>query len=102
MKNKPDIKHLTIEQLRKQGWKVYVSHSLDARHDNNGNRIRDTYMTHIVITDRAGNSAQGIAYSHPKDQPNRKLGNKIALGRALHEWHNENYCELPACIAQKI
>ena len=89
MHNKPDIKHLTIEQLRKQGWKVFVRHN-------------SQYHTEIFLTDRVGNTSKGIAVCHDKDHPNRKLGNKIALGRALHNWQHEKYCELPIDIPAKI
>jgi hypothetical protein len=82
----------TIQELRKCGWKVAVMHGTDVRHDKNNMQINDTHITHIIITDYQGNHAQGFSYSHPQDNYNRKLGNKIALGRAMKNWENRNFC----------
>lgn len=65
---KPNI---TIEGLRKTGFKVMVIHSLD--------------VTTIYVTDPHGNTARGQAICHEDENYNRKLGNKIALGRAMKD-----------------
>lgn len=64
----------TIYQLRKQGFKVRVIHSTE----EDGQRV-----TKIEVTSPEGLSGWGTSYCHPKDGYNRKLGNTIALGRAL-------------------
>lgn len=63
---KPNI---TIQGLRKTGFKVIVIHSFDT--------------TTIFVTDTKGNTSMGQSICHEGDCYNRKLGNKIALGRAL-------------------
>lgn len=63
---KPNI---TIEGLRKIGYKVMVIHSLE--------------VTTIYVTNLDGITARGQSICHVGDNYNRKLGNKIALGRAL-------------------
>lgn len=74
---------LTIEKLRKQGWKVLVYHF-------------SSYHTEIIITDPYNiGHAKGVAVCHYKDQPNRKMGNIIAVGRAMKNWKNKNFCALP-------
>jgi hypothetical protein len=63
---KPNV---TIEGLRKTGFKVMVIHSMD--------------VTTIYVTDLHGNTARGQSICHEDENYNRKLGNKIALGRAI-------------------
>lgn len=63
---KPNI---TIEGLRKTGYKVMVVH--------------DEGVTTIFLTNLDGFTAMGQSVCHVGDNFNRKLGNKIALGRAI-------------------
>jgi hypothetical protein len=68
-------KHIpTIHELRKTGYKVRVLH---------GYQLEGREGTKIEITSPEGSTAWGISYCHPKEGNNRKMGNKIALGRAL-------------------
>jgi hypothetical protein len=70
----------TIHQLRCNNYKVFVNH------DEKGN-------TRIVLTNPNGNHAEGEARKDTRDRFNRKLGNKIALGRALSNLEKGNYIE---------
>lgn len=63
---KPNI---TIEGLRKIGYKVMVIH--------------DGGVTTIFLTNLDGFTSMGQSACHVGDNYNRKLGNKIALGRAI-------------------
>jgi hypothetical protein len=83
------MKNPTIEQLRKNGWKVFVKH-------------KSAFHTEIFLTDTEGNTSVGVAICHDKDQPNRKLGNKIALGRAIKNYNHGFFCELPIDITKSI
>ena len=74
------MKNVTIEWLRKQKWKVMVKHV-------------GAYKTEIFLTDPLGHHVYGAAYCADCDQPNRKLGNRIALGRALKNYNNNIFCE---------
>lgn len=81
----------TIHQLRRAGWKVRVIHGLT--HEkyvgqeivNHSNRF-----TKIEITSPDKKDASGIAFCSKNDQWNRKLGNRIALGRALKNYLSIN------------
>jgi hypothetical protein len=71
----------TIEELRKQGYKVKVMHgTIDESdpHYNLSHRI-----TTIKLRDLTGNEHIASAKCSKKDSYSRKLGNKIALGRVL-------------------
>ena len=80
MKNKAP----TIAGLRRNGWKVAVIHNFDLNY---------RHRTHIVVTNPEGIHAEGIAVQHVSDNYNRKIGNAIALGRALKNMETGNYCE---------
>jgi hypothetical protein len=69
MKNK----YPTIESLRKSGHKVAVIHK---------NESPKAY-THIIVTTPDKRHAEGYAFVHEEDNFNRKIGNRVALGRAL-------------------
>ena len=71
----------TIHQLRRAGWKVRVIHG---KYENS-NELFDRY-TRIELTSPNGKDSSGIANCSKKDQWNRKLGNRIALGRALKNY----------------
>lgn len=64
----------TIYQLRKSGAKVRVIHSISME----GQRI-----TKIELTTQEGSNSCGMARCHLGDNYNRKIGNAIALGRAI-------------------
>jgi hypothetical protein len=82
------MKTPTIESLRKQGWKVFVKH-----HTN--------WTTHIYLTDTEGNTSLGIAICHDLDHPNRKIGNLVALGRAIKNYNHNIYSDLPLTFKSK-
>ena len=75
------IMETTIEQLRKNGYKVRVIHTNVSENDPY-HHLSDK-LTEIQIRDLNGNEFTGIARCSKTDQYNRKKGNKIALGRAL-------------------
>ena len=75
----------TIHQLRCAGWKVRVIHS---KYDNN-DELYDRF-TRIELTSPDGKDSFGVANCSKKDQWNRKLGNRIALGRALKDYSTVN------------
>lgn len=98
MNYRPNLKNPpTIHELRRAGCKVRVIH-------NNAPKMADIYRaaieignldliptriggyTQIDITTPAGNDFSGVAFRMKDDQYNRKLGNRIALGRALKLW----------------
>lgn len=74
------MKNVTIEWLRKQKWKVMVKHN-------------SAYHTEIFLTDPIGQHVYGCSHCADVDQPNRKIGNKIALGRALKNYSRNIFCE---------
>lgn len=57
--------------------------------------ITKQVVTEIVISTRQNRivevHAKGISVSHPKQGYDRKLGNKIALGRAWKNFNTHNY-----------
>lgn len=84
MDNKIDIydkKTPSIHQLRRAGWKVRVIHGI-----TDENNVLSDRFTRIELTCPEKRDAVGIAYCSRKDQWNRKLGNRIALGRALKNY----------------
>jgi len=84
----------TIHQLRRAGWKVRVIHGFTnnnmpygPRSIKNKEPLSDRF-TRIEITNPEGVDSTGITYCSKEDQWNRKLGNRIALGRALKKLKN--------------
>ena len=89
----------TIESLRKDGYKVRVIHyrentsgtlmstrELKHRNDEYGEELiilSKGGKTHIDITSPDGPTFSGESYCSLKDGFNRKMGNSIALERAL-------------------
>jgi hypothetical protein len=71
----------TIEQLRKEGYKVKVMHGVTDETDPHYNLSHR--VTTIKLRDLKGNEHTASAKCSKKDSYNRKLGNKIALGRVL-------------------
>jgi hypothetical protein len=70
---------LTVHDLRKRGFKVRVFHHRDTCF---GVVLQNGGVTHVTITDPLGATREGFADCSPNDQFNRKLGLRIALGRA--------------------
>ena len=82
----------TIADLRRSGHKVAVLRKdIPSKPSNNPARIRRE--THIVITDKEGRHAEGRSISHPLENYNRKIGNRIALGRAIKNYNEGIFCE---------
>jgi hypothetical protein len=73
----------TIHQLRRAAWKVRVIH----RVTDEDNILSDRF-TRIELTSPDQKDSVGTAYCSRKDQWNRKLGNRIALGRALKNYQS--------------
>lgn len=86
------MKNPTIESLRKSGYKVRVIHRHWYKGDHgrvNVNSLAEDgnpSVTDIDITTPDGRDASGYAYRAKGDQYNRKIGNAIALGRALKQF----------------
>lgn len=76
----------TIHQLRRAGWKVRVIHGIT----DEENILSDRF-TRIELTSPEQKDAVGTAFCSRKDQWNRKLGNRIALGRALKNYQSINF-----------
>ena len=79
---------MTVKDLRQTGWKVMVLH-----HRVNDDRVLGSVYpkggkTHVVIDSPVGEHFEGIAVCSDKDLYNKKMGVKIALGRALFNSEN--------------
>lgn len=93
MNNKLEVKNgvPTIASLRRAGWKVRVMHKRPEITEQKFSGQLQTYSpkggeTRIEITSPDQKiDAFGVSYCADEDHFNRKLGNKIALGRA---WKN--------------
>lgn len=83
----------SIKQLRQSGWKVRVMHK---RNYDMANKLDGSYpvvsnfggTTTIEVTSPEGLSASGTAICSIQDNFNRRVGNSIALGRALQTLHS--------------
>lgn len=77
----------TIQALRQAGYKVRVLHFRDKFYKNrmgssiNGYESPKGGFTKIVIDSPEGKHYEGEAWCSPKDNYNKKLGVRIALGR---------------------
>jgi hypothetical protein len=82
----------TIHQLRRAGWKVRVIHGFieDSRYEDVNVHLYNRF-TRIELTSPDKKDSTGIAYCSKKDNWNRKLGNRIALGRALKNYKSINF-----------
>ena len=79
----------TIAHLRRSGIKVAVLRRLD---------YRNCRITRIVITVN-GKHSEGFSVTHPADVYNRKIGNRIALGRAIKNYNQGIHCSFdPSAI----
>lgn len=92
----------TIHLLRKKGYKVRVIHyryfgSFGYLATKKGNANPDEPIlsqggkTHIDITSPDGKTVSGEAICSVEDTFDRRLGNKIALGRALKQLKPKNH-----------
>ena len=73
----------SIHDLRKLGWKVRVIHGdVDETHPPEFLELAYKF-TKIELRSPDGIEYVGTSYCSQKDNYNRKIGNKIALGRAL-------------------
>ncbi len=86
----------TIHQMRRAGWKVRVIHGFTNNNlpfapvsTKNKQPLSDRF-TRIELTSPESKDCTGIAYCSKEDQWNRKLGNRIALGRALKNYSAVN------------
>lgn len=79
----------SIHDLRKLGWKVRVIHG-DVNADTGVEHDFEmidlvSKFTKIELRSPEGIEYSGTAYCSKQDNYDRKLGNKIALGRALKQ-----------------
>jgi hypothetical protein len=85
----------SIKQLRQSGWKIRVMHKrnyytvdkIDGRYPIISNFGGETK---IEVTSPEGLNATGIAKCSLEENFNRRVGNSIALGRALQSLHTIN------------
>ena len=84
------MNYMPIEDLKILGYDVEVKH--DRMYDQRWDNRRRNYLnaispkggvTKVTVVDTAGIEYYGLAECSPKDNFNRKLGVRIALGRAL-------------------
>ena len=71
----------SIDDLRSMGYKVKVIHHRNK--DKNGSIMTKGGKTIILITDQHGNTTESYARCSSLDGFNKKLGIRIAIGRAL-------------------
>lgn len=79
---------MTVKNLRQTGWKVRVLH-----HRVDDNRILGEIYpkggkTVIILDSPSGEHFEGVAVCSDNDLYNKKIGVKIALGRALFTGNN--------------
>ena len=78
----------TIAQLRQKGYKVQVMHDRPVTYQQRVDGSVRVFspkggVTVINVTTPSGNTVTGAARCSEKETWNRKMGNQIALGRAL-------------------
>lgn len=71
----------SIDDLRNMGYKVKVIHQRNK--DSDGTIMTKGGKTIIFITDQHGNTVESHARCSSLDGFNKKLGVRIAIGRAL-------------------
>ena len=80
---------LSVHNLRKMGYKVKVWHDRNYTYDNYGRPLEFESrggMTEVEVYDmNSQESYIGLSTCSPKDNYCRKMGVKIALGRALKQ-----------------
>lgn len=95
----------TVENLRKSGWKVRVlhyrsdescegkiksSHSKERRVNPKGGK------TVVILDSPTGDHFEGLAICSSDDLYNKKIGVKIAIGRALFSNDRDDKIRIPA------
>jgi hypothetical protein len=80
----------SIAELRKKGYRVQVLHDRPVVYQQRLNGSVRVFLpkggvTFITITTPEGNTATGAARCSEKETWDRKMGNQIALGRALNQ-----------------
>ena len=87
---------MTIKQLRQQGYKVRVRHSRYFRAKYAGDQAtvhaRGGSTTIDITTPDKIHTVTGESFCSLEDNFNRKVGNQIALGRALKNLENIKKC----------
>ena len=82
------MNELSVAELRKKKYKVEVHHSRVTTERHRFGGISEEIeprggVTHVRITTPDGEELKGVARCSLKDNYNKRLGVKIALGRAL-------------------
>lgn len=89
---------ITVKELRQNGYKVMVLHHRNYEKRkvvNNPNQFTQSIVsnlggkTEVIIDSATGDHYEGIAVCSKVENYNKKLGVKIALGRALFGKNNE-------------
>lgn len=80
----------SIAQLRQKGFRVHVVHDRPVTYQQKPDGSVRVYapkggVTVINVTTPEGNTVTGAAKCSEKETWNRKMGNQIALGRALSQ-----------------
>lgn len=75
-----DTEYLTVEQLRTSGYKVRVMHT--RRPNSSGVNARGG-KTVVEVTTPSGVTLVGVSRCSRKENFNKRLGVRIALGRAF-------------------
>jgi hypothetical protein len=75
--------HICIDDLKNMGYKVKVIHQRNKHKD--GTIMTKGGKTIIFITDQYGNTTESHATCSSLDGFNKKLGIRIAIGRALSQ-----------------
>ena len=92
----------TVKELRQSGYKVRVLHHRNYKTykvANNPNQFVQKRIhnlggkTEIIIDSPNGEHYEGVAICSKTDNYNKRLGVKIALGRAMFGKNNEICCE---------
>lgn len=79
---------MTVQELRNLGYKVRVLHIRERifkrRMDTSqyGSESAKGGITHVIIDSPNGDHYEGVARCNKKDNYNKKLGVKIAIGRS--------------------
>ena len=78
----------TIKQLRQSGYKIRVMHIRDMISIRKLSGLSQTFSnfggkTKIEVTSPEGSTSTGESICSSKENYNRRIGNEIALGRAL-------------------
>lgn len=83
----------SVKDLRQRGFKVYIKHDLEeCRYSQHDYSLLTEGMTSVnVVVPNSGMVASDCAYCSIKDQYDKKMGVRIALGRALKHLERAGY-----------